>query len=285
MTPTTVRTTLGGSGGTSDPQEGAMTTTTRAIVKTAIVTGASRGIGHATALALAEDGFNIAAVSLPDPERMDELGDAVRRMGRRFASYAFDLADLDSHAPVLAHILDDLGGIDCLVNNAGVSVARRGDLLEVTRQSFDRCLDVNTRGTFFWTQAVAKTMVLAPRRPSVHRSIVFVTSSNAVAATVERGEYCLSKTALSMAAKLYAVRMAEFGVGVYEVQPGLILTEMTQPSKEKYDTLITNGIVINRRWGKPEDVARVIRSMAAGLLPYTVAQDVRVDGGLLLTRF
>jgi NAD(P)-dependent dehydrogenase (short-subunit alcohol dehydrogenase family) len=252
---------------------------------TAIVTGASRGIGHAIALALAEEGFDIAAVALPDRERMADLAGKVGALGRRFACYALDLGNVNDHAPVLEAISRDLGAADCLVNNAGVSVRQRGDLLDVSLESYDRCFEVNTRGTFFWTQAVARGMAATPPPPGRHRSIVFVTSSNAVAATVERGEYCMSKTALSMAARLFAIRMAPYGVGVYEVQPGIILTEMTEPSKARYDALIADGMLVEPRWGKPEDVARAVRTMAAGLLPYTVAQEVRVDGGLLLKRF
>jgi NAD(P)-dependent dehydrogenase (short-subunit alcohol dehydrogenase family) len=256
-----------------------------AMNRTALVTGASRGIGRAIALALAEEGFDIAAVALPDAERMAALGEQVAAAGRRFASHALDIAHLDAHPAVLDRICAEFGDIDCLVNNAGVSVVRRGDLLDVSLESYDRCFDVNTRGTYFWTQAVARRMAAADARPNVHRSIVFVTSSNAAAATVERGEYCMSKAALSMAAKLFAIRMAPHGVGVYEVQPGLILTEMTGPSRTRYDGLIAGGTLVQPRWGLPEDVARVVRTMAAGLLPYTVGQEVRVDGGLLLKRF
>jgi NAD(P)-dependent dehydrogenase (short-subunit alcohol dehydrogenase family) len=252
---------------------------------TAIVTGASRGIGSAIALALAEEGFDIAAVSLPDPEHMRALGARVSAIGRRFESFDLDISNVASHADVLGAILNRFNSVECLVNNAGVSVKSRGDLLDVTYDSFDGCFDVNTRGTFFFTQAVAGKMAAATEPTGVHRSIVFITSSNAVLASVERGEYCMSKAALSMAAKLFAIRMARHGVGVYEVQPGLIMTDMTTPAKAKYDALIAEGVLLNPRWGKPEDVARVVRSMAAGLLPYTASQDVRVDGGLMLGRF
>lgn len=255
------------------------------MTKTAVVTGASRGIGRAIALALAEEGFDIAAVALPDPDRVAELRGLVSGLGRRFEAWELDIARLNDHEAVVDGIERAFGGVDCLVNNAGVSVLHRGDLLEVTTESYDRCFDVNTRGTFFWTQTVARRMAEAEARPGVVRSIVFVTSSNAVAATIERGEYCMSKTAASMAARLFAVRLARHGIGVYEVQPGIILTEMTEPVRAKYDALMAAGALVEPRWGQPADVARVVRTMAAGLLPYTAGQEVRVDGGLLLTRF
>lgn len=253
--------------------------------RTAIVTGGSRGIGRAVALALAEEGFDIAAVGLPDAEPLGTLNEQVAHLGRTCRSYPLDLADVAAHERALDDVARDFGSTECLVNNAGVSVQHRGDLLDITLESYDRCFDVNTRGTFFWTQAVARRMAAAAPPPDVHRSIVFVTSSNAVAASITRGEYCMSKSALSMAAKLFAIRMAPHGVGVYEVQPGIVFTEMTAPSKESYDRRIAEGLLVDPRWGQPEDVARVVRTLAAGLLPYTVGQDVRVDGGLLLTRF
>lgn len=253
--------------------------------KTCLITGASRGIGFATAVALAEEGFDIAALALPDAERMAELRVKVEALGRRFVGYEFDLGVLAQHTPVIANVLADFGSIDCLVNDAGVSVLSRGDLLDVSIESFDRCFTINTRGTFFFTQAVARHMTKTQTAVGACRSIIFITSSNAVAASVERGEYCMSKIALSMACKLFALRLADNGIGVFEVQPGMILTEMTAPSKVRYDKMIAEGLTVDQRWGTPEDVARVVRTMAAGLLPYTVAQDVRVDGGLLLTRF
>jgi NAD(P)-dependent dehydrogenase (short-subunit alcohol dehydrogenase family) len=253
--------------------------------RTAIVTGASRGIGRATALALAEEGFDIAAVAWRDTERFDALIADVEALGRRCSAFDMVISDRSAHEPFLDAVQRQFGDVHCLVNNAGVSVLQRGDLLEVGEESYDRCFDINTRGTFFFTQAVARRMVAAEPVASTLRSVIFVTSSNAVAATVERGEYCMSKIALHMAARLYALRLAKEGIGVYEVQPGLILTEMTAPSKAKYDELIAKGMTADPRWGMPEDVARVIRTMAAGLLPYTVAQEVRVDGGLLIQRF
>lgn len=255
------------------------------MTRTAVITGASRGIGRAAALALAAEGFDIAAIALDDADRLHTLVAEVEALGRVCVSFNLDIGDIDGHASVLAAIIERFGAIDCLVNNAGVSVLSRGDLLEVSAQSYDRCLDINTRGTFFLTQAVARLMVAQAQAGEGMRSIIFVTSSNSVVATIERGEYCMSKSALSMAARLFALRLAPHGIGVFEVQPGLILTEMTAPSKAKYDKLIAEGMTATPRWGQPEDVARVIRTMAAGLLPYTVAQEVRVDGGLMIQRY
>lgn len=261
------------------------TTKTTKTARTAIVTGASRGIGRATALGLAGDGFDIAAIAFNDDVQLAALQAEIALLGRRCLVFDCDIAEPAGYGAVLDSIERELGAIDCLVNNAGVSVLQRGDLLDVTQASYDRCFDVNTRGTFFLTQALARRMLTATDREGVHRSIVFVTSSNAVAASVERGEYCMSKTALHMASRLFAIRLASAGIGVYEVQPGLILTDMTAPSKARYDDLIANGMTVAPRWGMPDDVARVIRSMAGGLLPYTVGQEVRVDGGLLIQRF
>ncbi|MCW5321823.1 3-ketoacyl-ACP reductase [Verminephrobacter aporrectodeae subsp. tuberculatae] len=253
--------------------------------RTAIVTGASRGIGRASALALAEEGFDVAAVAWRDAQHFDALIADVEALGRRCKAFDLDIRDRSAHAPFLDSVQRQFGDVHCLVNNAGVSVLERGDLLEVGEESYDRCFGVNTRGTFFLTQAVACRMLACGAPAGAPRSVIFVTSSNAVAASVERGEYCMSKSALHMAARLYALRLAPEGIGVYEVQPGLILTGMTAPSKARYDGLIAQGMTAQARWGLPEDVARVIRTMAAGLLPYTVAQEVRVDGGLLIQRF
>ncbi|AET92220.1 3-ketoacyl-(acyl-carrier-protein) reductase [Burkholderia sp. YI23] len=255
------------------------------MTRTAVVTGASRGIGRAAALALAAEGFDIAAIALDDQARLHTLVAEVEALGRVCVPFDLDIGAIDKHANVLDAIVERFGTIDCLVNNAGVSVLSRGDLLDVSAQSYDRCLDINTRGTFFLTQAVARHMTAQAPAGEGACSIVFVTSSNAVVATIERGEYCMSKSALSMAARLFALRLAPHGIGVFEVQPGLILTEMTAPSKARYDKLIAEGMTATPRWGQPEDVARVIRTMAAGLLPYTVAQEVRVDGGLMIQRF
>lgn len=186
---------------------------------TALVTGASRGIGRATALALASEGFDIAALALGDAERLASLAVEVQAMGRRCTVHDVNIGDLGAHAPLVEEVVRVHGGIDCLVNNAGVSVISRGDLLDVGVESYDRCFDINTKGTFFLTQAVARQMVQAPVPEGRHRSIVFITSSNAVAATMERGEYCMSKTALSMAAKLSDCALRNTRLGCTKCSP------------------------------------------------------------------
>lgn len=250
----------------------------------ALVTGARRGIGRAIALQLAQAGFDLV---LSDVALSDELTATARNaiaLGAQAVPLICDLADVDSHARLLNAAEAALGPLDCLVNNAGVSVLSRGDLLDVTPEAYDHCLRINTRGTFFLTQAFARRLLAYPVGTH-HRSIVTITSSNAQAVSVQRGEYCVSKAALSMVSSLFAVRLGEAGVGVYEVIPGLIATEMSSVSKARYDADIENGWLVVPRWGRPEEVGRVVTTLAQGLLPYTVGQAIRVDGGMLINKY
>ena len=251
----------------------------------ALVTGARQGIGRAIAVSLAEAGFNVALVDLALSKELRETARSVESHGARALPLAADIADLGAHDELLDTAEDALGPLQCLVNNAGVSVVSRGDLLEVTAESYDRCQSVNTRGTFFLTQAYARRLVARVDAGAGHRSIITISSANAVAASILRGEYCVSKAGLSMASTLFAVRLANEGIGVYEVQPGLIETEMTAPSRAAYDSEIERGLTVIRRWGQPGDVARIVVAMARGEMTYTVGQCVRVDGGLLIPRF
>ncbi len=252
----------------------------------ALVTGASRGIGRAIAVELAQSGFDVALNARSDSPALQEAVAEVEGNGGRAVPVPGDVGDLDGHAAILDTVYTTLGNLHCLVNNAGVSVLSRGDLLDVSRESYNRCLDVNARGTFFLTQTAARRMLAEDDNTVMsHRSIVFVTSANAVAASVQRGEYCMSKTALSMAAKLFGLRLAAEGIGVYEIQPGLIETDMIKPSRDRYIQLVKEGLTAIQRLGQPEDVASVAAAAATGRLPYTVGQEIRVDGGLLVTKF
>ena len=250
----------------------------------AIVTGAARGIGRACALALGAAGFDVVLADLDDASLAQATRD-VEAAGVEAAPLAVDVARLDQHAPLIDAALARWGRLDCLVNNAGVGVLSRGDLLDVTPESFDRCVSVNTRAVFFLSQAAARHMLAQGAIGGQHRSIVNITSSNAVAVSIARGEYCVSKAASSMTTKAFALRLAEAGIGVYEVRPGIIETPMTAPVHAQYDEAIAAGLVPARRWGQPEDVASTVRSMAEGRLIYTVGQAVTVDGGLTVPRF
>jgi len=254
----------------------------------ALVTGARRGIGRATALALARAGFDVAANDLEAGDGLAATVRAVESEGARACAVPGDIAAIDGHAALLDAVTSGLGRLDCLVNNAGVSVLSRGDLLDVSPESYDRCLAVNTRGTFFLTQAFARRLVAAPPPDDgIPRSIVTITSVNAEAASINRGEYCISKAALSMSSRLFALRLAEVGagIGVWEVRPGFIETEMSAPSKARYDDYISRGMTAIRRWGRPEDVAQVIVTLASGGLPYAVGEAIHVDGGLTIAKF
>jgi NAD(P)-dependent dehydrogenase (short-subunit alcohol dehydrogenase family) len=253
----------------------------------ALVTGSRRGIGRAIAVELGRAGFDVALTDAVASQELDGAVREVEQTGARAIAVISDLADIDSHPATLNEIEAALDGqIDCLVNNAGVSVMSRGDLLDVTPESFDRCIAVNTRGTFFLTQAFAKhCLARSGDAVAPHPSVITITSSNAIAASPLRGEYCVSKAGLSMANTLFSLRLAEHGISVYEVQPGLIETEMTAPSRARYDTQIEQGLTAIKRWGTPQEVATTVRTLATGGLPYSVGQAIRIDGGLLVTKY
>ena len=248
----------------------------------ALVTGGGHGIGRGIALELARAGFDLAITVRKTDEEAEATVDALGEMGVRARLFESDLAELEAHGPLIQTVADWAGGLDCLVNNAGISSHVRGDLLDLQVSSFDDVLGVNLRGSFFLTQAAARWMVA---NPSAHyRSILFVSSVNAVMAATERGDYCLSKAGLSMATRLFALRLAEAEIGVFELRPGIIRTDMTAGIAERYDPLIRDGLVPERRWGTPEDVGRAVVALATGQVPYATGTVLTVDGGLTLPR-
>jgi NAD(P)-dependent dehydrogenase (short-subunit alcohol dehydrogenase family) len=196
-----------------------------------------------------------------------------------------DVADLDEGRRLLERVLDAYGRVDLWVNNAGVAPSTRLDLLDTTPASWDRVLGINLRGPFFLTQAVANAMLrLMPTGSIRDPQIVFVTSVSSTFASVSRGEYCVSKAAMSMVAKLFATRLAESGIKVYEVRPGVIATDMTGPVRESYERRIADGLSPIRRWGTPRDVGKAVAALAAGALPFSTGEIIHVDGGLHLER-
>ena len=256
----------------------------------AIVTGASRGIGRAVALHLARAGYDIAAVARPHPKddaacTLATLGQEVEAAGRRFVHSHADVADLGRHDAILSKVLERLGRIDLLVSNAGVAPDPRLDLLEMTPESFDHVLAVNLRGAIFLAQKVARRMIEQSRgAPGSSFTIVFITSMSAERSSADRAEYCVSKAGLSMAARVFADRLAREGIRVFEVRPGIIRTDMTAPAREKYDRLIAGGLVPEGRWGEPDDVARAVVALARGDFDYSTGMIVDVAGGLGIPR-
>lgn len=251
----------------------------------AFVTGSGRGIGKAAAVALARRGYDLVLHERTRDEDTATAAVEVEAAGGRAAVVHGDVAELGGHAALLGDAIGCFGRLDCFVANAGVSVMVRGDLLDVGVESFDRCIDVNTRGLFFLLQHVARHLLVSEPLPASHRAIVVTTSSNAEAVSINRGEYCVSKAAASMVTRLFAARLAPHGIGVYEVRPGIIRTPMTAPSTAKYDAFFANDGAPMPRWGEAEEVGRCIATLAAGDLPYTVGQAVAVDGGLTMKRF
>ncbi|MGE0313357.1 MAG: 3-ketoacyl-ACP reductase [Lautropia sp.] len=247
----------------------------------AVVTGAGRGIGACIAVELAGAGYDIAitdrATSGFAPTRA-----AIEATGARARCIEADLADVEGHAALVREVVAWGGPIATLVNNAGVGSPRRGDLLDVTPAAFDTVLDVNLRGTFFLTQEVARHMVVTSGLAG--RSIVTVSSVSAEMASVDRGEYCVSKSGLAMLTRLFALRLAGEGIGVFEVRPGVIRTPMTEPVSARYDQRIADGLVPMQRWGRPDDVARVVRALAAGQMGFATGSVIDIDGGLSIPR-
>ena len=254
----------------------------------AIVTGAARGIGRGCALAFAKSGFNLLIndkCGADDIALLEKLSGELKDLGADSLIFPADVSELDRHKPMLSAVLDRWGRVDCLLNNAGVTVLHRGDMLEATPESFDYCIGVNTRAVFFLSQTVANHMLSQGEIDGQHRSIVIITSCNVKVLSLPRAEYCISKAASSMTTQLLGLRLANEGIGVYEIRPGIIESEMTRPVKAKYDKFIGEGGVPNQRWGTPVDIASTVISMAEGRLIYTVGQAVTIDGGLTKRHF
>jgi NAD(P)-dependent dehydrogenase (short-subunit alcohol dehydrogenase family) len=252
---------------------------------TALVTGGTRGIGFGIATRLVADGFDVVVCGRRPAAEVAGALERLRAGGRRAVYIRADIGSAADRAALVDRVRDTVGAVNLLVNNAGVAPAQRTDLLEATEESFDRLISINLRGPHFLTLAVARDMLTAREAdPEFAAAIVFVTSVSATLASVERGEYCVSKAGLAMAAQLWAVRLAGAGIGVYEVRPGVIRTDMTSGVTEKYDRLIAEGLIPQQRWGTPDDVGRAVAALARGDLPYSTGQVIMVDGGMTLGR-
>lgn len=255
------------------------------MAKIALITGGARGIGLGIATELAVHGWSLMLNGVRPVESVQSVLDDLKRHGSDVAYCSADISDADDRQRLVSEAISRFGRIDALINNAGIAPPERKDILEAGEDSFDRVLNVNLKGPYFLTQLVARTMVdRTPSEESLRPSIVFVTSISAEVASTNRGDYCLSKSALSMAVKLWAARLAEHNIDVFEVRPGIIRSDMTSTVTEKYDRLIADGLTLERRWGEPGDVGKAVRALVDGEVPYATGQVLTVDGGMTLRR-
>jgi 3-oxoacyl-[acyl-carrier protein] reductase len=253
----------------------------------ALVTGASRGIGRGIALSLAGAGYDIAGTATSLSSGLEEVMRQAEGLGAKFIGISGDVSNLDEHERMVLEAQSISGRIDCFVSNAGVAPSVRADMLDMQPESYDRVMGINARGSFFLAQRVANAMLAQPQQPHAHHpapGMIFITSVSASTASINRAEYCMSKAALSMAAQCLAVRMAPHGVNVYEIQPGIIATDMTTAVREKYDALIAEGLLLSPRWGTPEDIGKAVVSLARGDFAYATGAVIEIGGGMGVRR-
>src|SRR3954471_12830319 len=253
--------------------------------RVALVTGGSRGMGRGIAESLADSGFDLAINGVRDEQQVADAMKALRARGAVARYFRGDISSSKDRQQVVDGIRSQFGRLDVLVNNAGVAPNVRADILEASEESFDRVLGINLKGPYFLTQLVAQWMIEERRdNPEFRGVIVNISSVSATEASVNRGDYCISKAGIAMATQLWAHRLAEYGIAVYEIRPGIIHSDMSAAVAEKYDALIANGLTVENRWGEPEDVGRAVAMLARGDLSYATGNVLNIDGGLTLRR-
>jgi 3-oxoacyl-[acyl-carrier protein] reductase len=257
----------------------------RSLPRSVLITGGTRGIGLGIARALARDGWDLL---LSGQRKLDEVSTVLgelEKLGTNVDYVAGNIAEPNDRSAIIACARKRYGTVNALVNNAGRAPRVRADIIDATQESFEEVLRTNLEGPYFLTQAIARDMLERVRTDSTFRAaIVFVTSVSAQMISINRGDYCMSKAALAMAASLFAVRLAPHGIPVYDVRPGVIATDMTSAVKETYDRRIADGLVPEARWGQPDDVGRTVCALLRGDLPYATGSVIHVDGGLSLPR-
>mgnify|MGYP001218949020 CR=1 FL=1 len=253
--------------------------------KIAIITGAARGIGNGIAYQLATEEYDIAILDVFAQEDVNENIDRVKKAGAEVLYFKGDLSKSDDRIEFVKTVMEQYGRIDVLVNNAGVGPKVRMDILDTTEESFDFVMNINVRGTYFLTQAVANEMIKCKETlKDCNPKIVNISSMSVYTSSTSRGEYCISKAGVSMITKLFADRLAEYEINVYEIRPGIIYTPMTEVVRAKYDKLIAEGISPIKRWGYPEDIASVVSAFVSGKFPFSTGDVINVDGGLHIQR-
>ncbi len=251
----------------------------------ALITGSAKGIGYGIAQCLAKESFDLIINDVVKRASISDKLAALERYGVEVLYCQADVSNPEDRKRMLSEIEQRFGLIHVLVNNAGVAPEVRQDILKVTEKSFERVIKINLQGPYFLTQAVADIMIAKKNGDNEsYFCIINIASSNSQAASTDRSEYCISKAGVSMSTKLWAVRLGEFNIPVYEIRPGIIKTDMTAPVTEKYDKLIERGLLLQKRWGLPEDVGRAVAMLARGDLEYSTGQVLNVDGGQLIPR-
>jgi 3-oxoacyl-[acyl-carrier protein] reductase len=253
--------------------------------RVALITGASRGIGKAITLALAESGLDVVINFASQHEAAAQVQKEASRFGVRAELIQADISQTVDHGRIRESLNANFGRLDVLVNNAGVAPKVREDMLIASEESFDRLMNINLRGPYFLTQRLSRWMVeLRQKQPDYSPVIVNISSVSAYASSPNRADYCLTKAGIAMMTQLYAHRLAEFGIPVFEIRPGIIETDMTAAVKEKYDRLIADGLTPIPRWGKPADVAKAVTAIVQGSFPFSTGEVFNVDGGFHLRR-
>lgn len=249
----------------------------------ALVTGGSRGIGRGICIALTKAGYAVLVNYNTNMDAAEAVRAEIEQLGGIAETCPADIGQPGHRESLLDFTLETFGRIDLLVNNAGIAPPERLDVLETTEANYDCVLDTNLKGPFFLTQAVAQIMINQMDEKKVERAaIINISSISAYTVSVNRAEYCISKAGLSMLTAVFATRLAEYGIGVYEIRPGVIDTDMVGPARAKYDKLIANGLTPIRRWGKPEDVGRAVAAIATGQFPFSTGEVFNIDGGFHL---
>ena len=253
--------------------------------KIAFITGGTRGIGFGIAVALGKAGFDLALNGMRNEGEVADALEEVRKLGVNVAYFQGNVADKEDRQAMFDKILSHFGAVNLLVNNAGIAPRERADILNAKEEIWDEVMEINLKGPYFLTQLFASYFVeMKLKNPLFDATIINVSSISAFVASVNRGEYCISKAGIAMATKLWATRLGEYDIPVYEIQPGIIKTDMTSGVVEKYDKLFQEGISLQRRWGLPDDVGKVAAMLAQGNLPYATGQVIKVDGGLNIQR-
>ena len=253
--------------------------------KVALVTGGARGIGLGISIALAKEGYDLAICGVRDADSVRPVLEGLNDLGARIIYVQADISKAADRKNLIEAIAENYGALNVLVNNAGVAPDVRADMLEAGEESFERLIRINVQGPYFLTQAAANMMIASKQvNPHFDATIINVGSISATVASTNRGDYCISKAGVGMASQLWAARLGEFGIPVFEIRPGLIKTDMTSGVTSKYDALIEGGLLLQSRWGMPDDVGKAVAMLARGDLAYSTGQVIHVDGGLTQAR-